>query len=114
MQGRGVEAARVRASPPRFFWDLSPDGSRVAYGEFRSEENDSVTILTLKDRTTRQVQLAGRSTLTSLSWAAGGRDLFVTTKRREGSDLLHVALDGTVTVPRRASIQIDTDPAAEH
>jgi len=99
VQGRGIEAARVRAAPARFFWDLSPDGSRLAYGEFRSEK-DSITILTLKDRTIRQLQLAGQSNLSSISWTAGGRGLFATTKRREGSDLLHVSLDGNVTVLR--------------
>jgi Tol biopolymer transport system component len=98
LHDRGAEAARVRALPAKFFWDLSPDGSRLAFGEFKSEENDAITILTLRDGTTHPLQLSGVSNLSSLSWAAGGRGLFVTTKRREGSDLLHVGLDGKVTV----------------
>src|SRR5262249_20934704 len=49
LHGRSGDAIHVRASPARFFWDLSPDGSQLAYGEFKSEENDSITIVTLKD-----------------------------------------------------------------
>jgi hypothetical protein len=108
--GRGSEAARVRASPAKFFWDLSPDASQLAYGEFKSEENDSITILTLKDRKTRQLHLVGQSTLTSVAWGAGGGGLFVTTKRREGSDLVHVALDGKVTLLREETGRVFVTP----
>ena len=110
VHGRGSEAARVRALPAKFFWDLSPDGSQVAYGEFKSEENDSIMILTLKDGTARQLQLVGQSTLSSLSWAARGRGLFITTKRREGSDLLHVGLDGKITVLREETGRVFVSP----
>jgi Tol biopolymer transport system component len=110
VRGRGKEAARVRALPAKFFWDLSPDGSQLAYGEFRSEENDSIMIVTLRDGTTRRVSLSAQSNLSSLAWAAGGRGLFITTKRREGSDLLHVGLDGKVTVLREATGQVFLNP----
>jgi Tol biopolymer transport system component len=110
LHGRGTEAARVRASPAKFFWDLSQDGSQLAYGEFKSEENDSIAILTLKDQKTRQLQLSGMSTLTSVAWAAKGRGLFATTKRREGSDLFHVSLDGKVTVLREDSGRVFVSP----
>ncbi|PYS37090.1 MAG: hypothetical protein DMG14_22475 [Acidobacteria bacterium] len=110
VHGRVSEAARVRALPAKFFWDLSPDGSQLAYGEFKSEENDSITILTLKDGKTRRLQLVAESTLTSLSWAAGQGGLFVTTKRREGSDLLHVALDGKITVLREDTGRVFVSP----
>jgi len=108
--GRGSEAARVRALPAKFFWDLSPDGSQLAYGEFKSEENDLIAIRTLRDGATRRLQLVAQSNLTSLSWAAGGRGLFVTTKRREGSDLLHVGLDGRVTVLREDTGRVFVSP----
>jgi Tol biopolymer transport system component len=110
VHGRGSEAARVRASPAKFFWDLSPDGSQLSYGEFKSEENDSITILTLKGGMTRQLHLVGHSNLTSIAWAAGGRGLFVTTKRREGSDLLHVGLDGKVAVLREDTGRVFISP----
>jgi len=111
MHGRGSEAVRVRGQPARFFWDLSPDGSQLAYGEFKSEENDSITILKLKDSKPQPLPLSGQSNLSSLSWAAGGRGLFVTTKRREGSDLLHVRLaDGHITVLREEKGRVFLSP----
>ncbi len=100
IQGRVGEVARVSTSPARFFWDLSPDGSRVAYGEFHSRTGEHITILTLSNGTTREVPLTTWTTLNSLSWSADGRNLFVTTARRDGSDLLHVALDGKVDALR--------------
>ena len=110
LQGRRGEAGRVRALPSKFFWDLSPDGSRVAYGEFKSENNDFISILTLKDGATRQLQLPGHSNLTSVAWAAGARGLFITTKRREGSDLLHVGLDGNVSLLREDTGRMFINP----
>jgi Tol biopolymer transport system component len=110
VNGRGSEAARVHASPAKFFWDVSPDGSQLAYGEFKSEENDSIVILTLKDGRARQLQLVGQSNLSSLSWAAGGRGLFVTTKRREGSDLLYIGLDGSLSVLRQDTGRVFVTP----
>jgi serine/threonine protein kinase len=98
--GRQMEAARVPATPARFYWNLSPDGSRVAYGEFRSEATDRITILSLNDRTAREVPLSGWTALNSVSWDADGRYLFATTSRRGGSDLLRVSLDGKVILLR--------------
>jgi hypothetical protein len=97
IEGRRGEPVIVSASPARFFWDLSPDGSRIAYGEFRSSDDDDITILTLKDRGMRQVVLNGTTNLSSLSWSRPeGRDLFVTTERVDGSDLLRVTFSGNV------------------
>jgi Tol biopolymer transport system component len=93
-----MEAARLQTSPSKFFWDLSPDGSRIAYGEFRSTANEQLSVLNLNDRIHRDIGLGARSNLSSVAWSAGGQDLFVTTLRREGSDLLHVNLDGKVDV----------------
>ena len=98
VRGRGIEAARVQTSPSKFFWDLSPDGSRIAYGEFRSTAAEHLTILNLNDRMPREIALGTRTNLSSVAWSAGGEDLFVATLKREGSDLLHVGLDGKVDV----------------
>ncbi len=98
VRGRGIEATRVQTSPSKFFWDLSPDGLRIAYGEFRSTAAEYLTIFALKDRITREIALGARTNLSSVAWSAGGQDLFVTTLKREGSELLHVGLDGKVDV----------------
>ena len=93
-----MEAARIRTSPSKFFWDLSPDGSHVAYGEFRSSPMDHVSVLSLKDQASREIPLNTWTNLSSISWSTDGRDLFVSTFKREGSDLLHIGLDGKIDV----------------
>jgi WD40-like Beta Propeller Repeat len=98
LRGRGGEAMRVKTSPSKFFWDLSPDGLRIAYGEFRSTNAERIVISTLGDRTARELPLGSWTNLSSVVWSAAGNDLFVTTLKREGSDLLHVALNGKVDV----------------
>jgi Tol biopolymer transport system component len=94
--GRKTEAAHVRIPPARLFWDLSPDGSHIAYGQFYAGEGEEIMDLTIGQGTARQIPLKGWTNLNSLSWSADGRSLFVTTSRREGSDMLHVDLDGKV------------------
>jgi Tol biopolymer transport system component len=96
--GRGMEVARVKTSPSKFFWDLSPNGSQIAYGEFRSKSGDHITILGLNDQASREVSLGTWTNMSSVAWSASGTDLFLTTLRREGSDLLHMTLDGKVNV----------------
>lgn len=90
---------RVGAAPSKFFWDLSPDGSRLAYGEF-SLKDDGITVFSLKDQRTRIVPGTKRPRLSSLSWSIDEQSLFVTTSLAEGSDLLHVPLEGKA-VPLR-------------
>ena len=98
VRGRGTEVARAQTSPSKFFWDLSPDGSRIAYGDFGSRSADHITILSLTDQVSREVAMGAWTNMSSVAWSAAGTDLFVTTLKREGSDLLHVTLDGKVDV----------------
>jgi Tol biopolymer transport system component len=87
----------VTAPPSKFFWDLSPDGSRIAYGEFRMRGDDYVTVLKIDDQTEKRWPMSGWSRFSSLAWSVDGNALFVTTSRAEGSDLLRVSLlDGKV------------------
>jgi Tol biopolymer transport system component len=98
VRGRGIEAARVQTAPATFFWDLSPDGLQIAYGEFKSRSDERLTVIALKDGGVRQIPLSGWTNLSSVSWSADGRDFYVTTFKREGSSLLHVTHDGKVDV----------------
>jgi Tol biopolymer transport system component len=98
VQGRGNEVARLQASPSKFFWDLSPDGSKIAYGEYGSRSGEHINILSLKDNASREVSLNPWTNMSSVSWSSAGQHLFITTSKREGSDLLHVGLDGKVDV----------------
>ena len=112
--GRGGEAARLQITPAKLFWDLAPDGSRIAYGEFKSSPDDRVIIRTLQGTITREVPVTGWTTLNSLSWSADGRDLFVTTLRREGSDLLRVTPDGNVVALRQETGRWFASPRPSH
>jgi Tol biopolymer transport system component len=98
VRGRGSEVARLQTPPSKFFWDLSPDGMKLAYGDYGSRSSEHITILNLNDRSTREVSLNSWTNLNSISWSAAGQHLFITTSKREGSDLLHVGLDGKVDV----------------
>jgi len=96
LRGRIGEAARINASPSKFFWDLSGDGSQLAYGEFKTAAADHLTVASLKEHTTRDIPVMGRTALSSVAWSTDNHALFVATTRREGSDLLRVALDGKI------------------
>jgi Tol biopolymer transport system component len=94
IKGRtGLARSVPTASPARFFWDLSEDGSRLAYGEF-SFENDGITVLTLTDPTKDRVVGTRQKRLSSLSWSADGRRLFFTTSLATGSALYSVNPEG--------------------
>ncbi|MBI4473085.1 MAG: PD40 domain-containing protein [Acidobacteria bacterium] len=100
IQGRKTELARARIPATRLFWDLSRDGSRIAYGEFLWGGGDKVTIVTLSGGSTRELALKGWTNLNSVAWSAEGQSMFATTMRREGSALLRAGIDGSVDVLR--------------
>jgi eukaryotic-like serine/threonine-protein kinase len=85
---------RIEASDPNALsWDLSPDGSRIAYAEL-TWRSASIHIRELKGNTTRDIPLKGITELSTLSWSADGKSLFATTFALTGSSLFHVSLDG--------------------
>jgi hypothetical protein len=76
-------------------WGLSPDGSQIAY----VTEKGQVEIISLNDRSWHEISLAAHwQQLQTVAWTADGKSLFVTCWKPDGSDLLHVALDGKVTL----------------
>ncbi len=81
-------------------WGLSPDGSRIAY----VTEHGQVEIMSLNDRSRsdrswQQISLGPHwQQLQTVAWTADGKSLFVTCWKPDGSDLLHVMLDGKVNL----------------
>lgn len=101
LQGRKDELARLDIDPSDSFWDLSPDGSRIAFGNF--ENGGHIGILDLAGRERRVVELGGWDHLTSVGWSTDGRSLFATNWSSVAGSILHVALNGETQLLHRAS-----------
>ncbi len=93
VHGRGPEFARFELDLQEHNWqfELSPDGSRIAA---TPSPEGPIYILSLRGQATQQVHVKGWSNLRSLSWAADGKSLFVSSGNRQERSLLHVDLQG--------------------
>jgi hypothetical protein len=95
LQGRKGELARIDADPSDSSWDLSPDGSRIAFIKLE-ETAGHIRIVDLASRQAREITLKGWNYLMSVGWAADGKSLFVAkwASRKRESSLLRVTLKG--------------------
>jgi len=101
------EVFRIEASNPNTLsWDLSPDGSRIAYAE-GTWRSASIHIRELRENTTRDISLKGITELSTLSWSADGKSLFATTFALTGSSLFHVTLDGKYRVLYKGAKEVE-------
>ena len=111
INGRGKELRRIGAPQPLstewyplspewypYGWDLSQDGSRLAF-TLGGKEEDQIQILPLDGGEDRVIKVSGWSGLGSPSWAADGRGLYVspTTGSATGT-VLYVDLGGHADV----------------
>lgn len=88
------EIFRMRADDPNTVaWDVSPDGSRIAYAEY-DWHSTTVHIRDPRKNFVRDIPLKGVVELSTLAWSADGKSMFATTFSLKGSSLLHVSLDG--------------------
>ena len=93
------EMFRVQVDNPNAVaWDLSPDGSRLAYAEADWQPASTIHIRELRTGTTRNISLRGVTLASTLAWSADGKSLFITTFALTGSSLYHVTLDGKYQV----------------
>jgi serine/threonine protein kinase len=97
LKGRGPELVRFALDPNenRWFWDLSPDGTRVA--ATRSAAGP-IYILSVHGEPIREIKVNGWSNLQEFSWAADGRGLFLVVGVPGKHVLLHVDLHGNPRV----------------
>jgi Tol biopolymer transport system component len=111
IEGRKGETARIDLDPlANFFWDLSPDGSRIAFGQ-PDVRSGRLHILSLREGSIQDVDVKGWVNLESLCWSADGRQLFVTKHSSSGDSLLSVGLNGAAQVLRKAGMWLER-PAA--
>jgi hypothetical protein len=99
--GRGHELTRINLRRPNagYAWDLSRDGSRLAFAQYDFREG-RIEILPLAGGEAHEVYVKGRSGLYTLNWAADGKGLLVGVVNAtvSGSTLLYVDLEGRAEV----------------
>jgi serine/threonine protein kinase len=92
VRGRRSELANWKTDATGdYWWDLSPDGSRIAILKIREGR---VQILSLYGRTPLEITAKGWDTLSSVVWTADGKGLFVCSYTQRGPVVLHMDLQG--------------------
>ncbi|HEX2584315.1 MAG TPA: winged helix-turn-helix domain-containing protein [Steroidobacteraceae bacterium] len=105
-QGRaGNELVRFKWEPTYTseIWDISPDGTRIAYIDTTSELNQiHVVELNSNHQPALILNVADHDTLRTLYWDASGEGFYVSTYDTNGRvlQLLHLSLKGAVHVLR--------------
>ncbi len=93
-RGEGRELARIPYNPAGgFYWDLSPDGTRIAVAAESGEEG-RIEVIALDGRPRYLVRVPGWSHFHSIAWTADGRGWFVSSMHGRSPALLHVDING--------------------
>ncbi len=101
-QGSKHQLARIDTDHSNSFWDLSPDGSRIAFVKY-DDHRGSIRVLPLAGGPEREVSAQGWASLDSVAWSADGKSLFVTSHSLTGSRLLRVYLNGETQFLHKAN-----------
>ena len=92
VKGRGRELAKFSTDAmAEYWWDLSPDGTRLAI--LKSREG-RIQILSLNGRPPQEIRVKGWNTLTTVFWAADGKGLFASSFTDRGAVVLSVDPQG--------------------
>jgi serine/threonine protein kinase len=93
-KGRGHEFGRISARPDLSLdWDLSPDGSHIAYS--RSDEDEGrIHFLSLSGATIADLAVQGWHRFYGINWAPDGQGLFVTSNPANAVNILYLDLRG--------------------
>ncbi len=92
-----VEVFRIAAKDPDdIFWDLSADGSRIAYGD--RGVYSLIHIRGLNRDMTRDISFPNWPELTAIAWSVDGKGLFGADYAPRGSSLLQITANGEVHV----------------
>lgn len=99
--GRQGELARIEVEPSDTFWDLSPEGARIAFGKLE-EYGTQIRILNLAGGKPKEISVKGWCCLTSVGWSADGRSLFATNWASRGASVLRITLEGEIQILYKA------------
>ena len=92
LKGRGSEITKISVNPEsECFWDLSPDGTRLAVLEGLSGK---VHIISVSGGAAREIKTKGMETTNFLDWSADGKAVFVSRPTRRGFELVRLDLSG--------------------
>jgi hypothetical protein len=87
-------------------WDLSPDGSKIALGDFG--RGDRIRILVVNGGAVREVPVKGFRTIASVGWTADGGSLFMTGTMPEGGSVIrHISFDGESQILYKAAAWLE-------
>jgi hypothetical protein len=102
-----TEIFRIKTDhPDGVAWDLSPDGSQIAYAEY-SWRSASIHVRELTTNVTRDIPLKDLTELSTLSWSADGKSFFATTFAVTGSTLYHVTNEGKYSVLYKGAKEVE-------
>jgi Tol biopolymer transport system component len=93
-------------NPDGVSWDLSPDGSQIAYAEY-SWRSASIHVRELRTSVTREISLRGLTELSTLTWSTDSRSFFATTFDVTGSSLYHVTGEGKYRLLYKAAKEVE-------
>jgi serine/threonine protein kinase/dipeptidyl aminopeptidase/acylaminoacyl peptidase len=88
-----------------YYWDLSPDGTRIA---LLKNHEGRIQILWLNGRAPEEIKVEGWDTLSTATWTADGNGLFVSSYTERGAVLLSVDLQGNARLLWEHKGGIDT------
>lgn len=91
--GARGEILKTGIDPRLSFWDLAPDGSRIAVGS-RERKAGRVRILPVAGGSAGELIVKDQARWRNVGWAADGKSLFVTLEYSKGGGIVHVTLDG--------------------
>lgn len=101
------ELFRVHADDPNSVaWDLSPDGSKIAYAQY-DWKSASIHVRELSTAAVRDILLKGLTELSTLTWSTDGKSWFATTPAITGSSLFHVTVDGQYHVLYKGAKEVE-------
>jgi Tol biopolymer transport system component len=98
-----VDAKDAGAAYWDAYWDLSPDGSRIAFSA-PNDTNCEIRIMTLTGVTERTLSVKGRTRCIAVAWPQRGEGLFVEAYTDVKSTLLRASPDGDAK-PLRTSLK---------
>jgi len=102
LRGKGREIARTAVDLPldQNHWDVSPDGSQIAVLASGGLPG-RIRILSLSDRSSRDVTVNGWGGFQSMDWSANGQGWYVSSQSATHANLLYIDLDGHARVLRQ-------------